>query len=117
MSTGLELAQAMAVFGSKVTVLERGGQVMPREDHEASELVKEQMEADGVEFVLNTAIDSLEPASDGAVTAHIRTGDEKVWDCSSSARNCLCPYRIWLQQVGASIVMRSSVKGFGLLPE
>jgi pyruvate/2-oxoglutarate dehydrogenase complex dihydrolipoamide dehydrogenase (E3) component len=64
---GCELAQAFARFGSRVTVLERSGQILPREDVDAAAIVQAQMMADGVSFVLNARITSVE-----------RQGGEKV---------------------------------------
>ena len=80
-AAGLELAQAMAVFGCKVTVLERGDTIMGREDPEASAIVKQQMEADGVDFRLHTSVDKLELAADGRIVAHLCSGSAQV--CSN----------------------------------
>lgn len=50
---GLEFGQMFSRFGSKVTIIERGANIISREDEEASKAIQEFMEADGVEFVLN----------------------------------------------------------------
>ena len=44
---GLELAQAMSVFGCQVTCISKYDHIMPKEDPAASALVAEQMVADG----------------------------------------------------------------------
>lgn len=50
---GLELAQAMQRLGTSVTVLGRSGKILPKEDEDMAELVKEQMLKDGVNFKLS----------------------------------------------------------------
>lgn len=47
---GCELAQAFARFGSTVTVLNRDGRILPREDADAAEIVERAMARDGVTF-------------------------------------------------------------------
>jgi pyruvate/2-oxoglutarate dehydrogenase complex dihydrolipoamide dehydrogenase (E3) component len=49
----LELAQAMQRLGTSVTVLGRSGKILPKEDEDLSQLIKEQMVADGVKFRLS----------------------------------------------------------------
>ena len=46
---GCELAQAFARLGSQVTVVEQMDRLLPQEDPDASELVNDAMQADGVE--------------------------------------------------------------------
>ncbi|WP_375058193.1 FAD-dependent oxidoreductase [Zobellella sp. DQSA1] len=45
---GCELAQALARLGSEVTLVQRNPRLMPKEDEEVSELVKEALIADGI---------------------------------------------------------------------
>lgn len=45
---GCELAQVFARFGSAVTLIGRGGQVLPREDSDAARWVQRSLERDGV---------------------------------------------------------------------
>jgi pyruvate/2-oxoglutarate dehydrogenase complex dihydrolipoamide dehydrogenase (E3) component len=64
---GCEMAQAFARLGSEVTVVDRGGHVLSREDADAAEIVQQAMAADGVRFEL------------GAKTLEVRRqGEEKV---------------------------------------
>ena len=51
---GCELGQAFARLGSKVTLVARGGRLLPREDAEASDLLRTAFVADGVEVVRET---------------------------------------------------------------
>jgi pyruvate/2-oxoglutarate dehydrogenase complex dihydrolipoamide dehydrogenase (E3) component len=47
---GCELAQAFARFGSEVTLIESAHGVLPREDPEASEIVKQSLLKDGIQL-------------------------------------------------------------------
>ena len=53
---GCELAQAFARFGSRVTLLEAAGRLLPREDSEAAEVVQRALTRDGVEVLTNCRI-------------------------------------------------------------
>jgi pyruvate/2-oxoglutarate dehydrogenase complex dihydrolipoamide dehydrogenase (E3) component len=53
---GCEMAQAFARFGSEVTLLDRGGHVLGREDADAAEIVQQTMARDGVRFVFGAKI-------------------------------------------------------------
>ena len=45
---GLEYAQAFARFGSKVTIIEKMGQVLPREDKELADPLEEVLKSEGI---------------------------------------------------------------------
>jgi pyruvate/2-oxoglutarate dehydrogenase complex dihydrolipoamide dehydrogenase (E3) component len=51
---GLEFAQMFRRFGSEVTVVQRGGRLMSREDADVAEAVAEIMRQDGIEVLLGT---------------------------------------------------------------
>jgi pyruvate/2-oxoglutarate dehydrogenase complex dihydrolipoamide dehydrogenase (E3) component len=51
---GLEFAQMFRRFGSEVTVVQRGKQLMSREDPDVAEAVAEIMREDGIEVLLET---------------------------------------------------------------
>jgi len=53
---GCELAQAFARMGSEVTILQRGGHVLPREDADAAEIVHKSLVRDGVALRLQAKI-------------------------------------------------------------
>ena len=55
-SIGCELAQAFGRLGSDVTVLEAGPRLVGREEPEASELVRERLEREGVRVVLDARV-------------------------------------------------------------
>jgi pyruvate/2-oxoglutarate dehydrogenase complex dihydrolipoamide dehydrogenase (E3) component len=50
---GLEFAQMFRRFGSEVTIVQRGGQLMGREDPDVAEAVADIMREDGIEVLLN----------------------------------------------------------------
>jgi pyruvate/2-oxoglutarate dehydrogenase complex dihydrolipoamide dehydrogenase (E3) component len=57
---GAEMAQAFARLGSRVTVLERMGSLLPREDADAAAIVQAQMTQDGVRFLFESKIARVE---------------------------------------------------------
>src|SRR5262249_44425101 len=53
---GCELAQAFARFGTHVSVIARGAQIMSREDAAAAGCVEQALRRDGVEFLMHTRV-------------------------------------------------------------
>ena len=70
---GLEFAQAFARFGCRVTVLERGPQLLPREDKDVADPVVEFLHLDGVDVRLNVGVAQVEGASGGAMRVTLTT--------------------------------------------
>ncbi len=64
---GCELAQAMARLGAQVTVVDRGAQLLHREDADVAALLKTQLQKDGVRLLLRGRVESVVP---GRGTAH-----------------------------------------------
>jgi pyruvate/2-oxoglutarate dehydrogenase complex dihydrolipoamide dehydrogenase (E3) component/uncharacterized membrane protein YdjX (TVP38/TMEM64 family) len=58
---GCELAQAFARLGSRVTLIEAGARILPREDPDVVAALEPKLRADGVEIHLNTQIERFEP--------------------------------------------------------
>ncbi|KAK5174199.1 uncharacterized protein LTR77_001279 [Saxophila tyrrhenica] len=58
---GLEFAQLFRRLGSKVTVLQRGKQLVPREDPEIAEAVKQIMKEDGIDVHLDVTVANTKP--------------------------------------------------------
>lgn len=50
---GCELAQCFARLGSRVTQMQRGPRLMPREDHDVAAFVEAALQADGVDVLTN----------------------------------------------------------------
>jgi len=74
---GLEFAQMMRRFGSKVTVLERGAQILGHEDAEIVEALVACLRREGVEFQLNATVEQVRQISDAQVGVTFRTPKEK----------------------------------------
>jgi pyruvate/2-oxoglutarate dehydrogenase complex dihydrolipoamide dehydrogenase (E3) component len=62
---GIELAQALARLGSRVTVVEVLPQFLPREDPDAVDVLLRALRRDGVELRLGTRVAEVGKASDG----------------------------------------------------
>ena len=69
---GLELAQAMRRFGSKVTVIDRNGRLLHREDDDVTEALHGLFEDEGIESALNAKIKRVSGKSGDSVTVVIR---------------------------------------------
>src|SRR6202049_5121387 len=70
---GLEFAQAFARFGSRVTVLERGPQLLPREDKDVADALLEFLRLDGVDVRLNVHVPQVQGSSGDAVRVILAT--------------------------------------------
>jgi pyruvate/2-oxoglutarate dehydrogenase complex dihydrolipoamide dehydrogenase (E3) component len=60
---GLELSQAMLRFGSRVSVIERGARLLPREDPDVSESLQNVLEKEGLSVALNARIKAVSGTS------------------------------------------------------
>ena len=69
---GLEFGQMFRRFGSRVTVIHTGKQIVPREDPEIAAELQKAMEAEGIQFLLNTHTARAENKN-GAVTLSFET--------------------------------------------
>lgn len=74
---GLEFAQMFREFGSQVTLLERGGQLLQKEDEDIARALEAILREDGIDIRLNSLIDRIEPDGDGAVV-HASAGGETI---------------------------------------
>jgi pyruvate/2-oxoglutarate dehydrogenase complex dihydrolipoamide dehydrogenase (E3) component len=71
---GLELAQAYRRFGSRVTVLEQGPQLMGREDRDVAEEIQRILSCEGIEFLLNAEVAEVRGRSGEGLSLTLRTG-------------------------------------------
>jgi pyruvate/2-oxoglutarate dehydrogenase complex dihydrolipoamide dehydrogenase (E3) component len=86
---GCELAQTFARLGSQVTILQRGGHVLPREDADAAELVHRSLARDGIALRLQAKVLSAE-----------KRGSEKVVTFEEDCRRVALPFDEILSGVG-----------------
>jgi pyruvate/2-oxoglutarate dehydrogenase complex dihydrolipoamide dehydrogenase (E3) component len=76
---GLEFAQAYRRFGSRVTVIEHGPQLLGREDSDVAEEIRRLLGAEGIEFLLGAEVLRVEGRSGESVRLRVRTaGGEQV---------------------------------------
>jgi pyruvate/2-oxoglutarate dehydrogenase complex dihydrolipoamide dehydrogenase (E3) component len=59
---GMEFGQMFRRFGSAVTIIHRGAQILPREDPEIAAELQKALEAEGIEFLLNSRTNKIEKA-------------------------------------------------------
>jgi pyruvate/2-oxoglutarate dehydrogenase complex dihydrolipoamide dehydrogenase (E3) component len=80
---GLEFAQAMRRFGSRVTVVDQAPQLASREDSDVGLALLQLFEDEGIEVVLSAQVSNVEGRSGPGVRMHIRTADgERAIDAS-----------------------------------
>jgi pyruvate/2-oxoglutarate dehydrogenase complex dihydrolipoamide dehydrogenase (E3) component len=77
---GLEFAQMFRRFGSEVTVVQRGMQLLSREDADVAEAVAEILREDGIEILLETQPRRVEQTGDGVIrlTVHGPEGERTL---------------------------------------
>jgi pyruvate/2-oxoglutarate dehydrogenase complex dihydrolipoamide dehydrogenase (E3) component len=75
---GAEFGQMFRRFGSRVSLLERSSRLLPREDEDVWEAVKDVLEDDGIDIHLETLVESLDRGEEGGVVARVRrpSGEE-----------------------------------------
>jgi pyruvate/2-oxoglutarate dehydrogenase complex dihydrolipoamide dehydrogenase (E3) component len=80
---GLEFAQMFRRFGSEVTVVELGKQLLGREDADVAEAVAEIMRDEGLEVLLGTQAERAEQSDDDKIRLTVQTPDgERVLEGS-----------------------------------
>src|SRR5262249_12028772 len=72
---GLELAQAYARFGSRVTVIQHGPQLLPGEDPEVADAIRRLMGNEGIEVLVSAETLRVEGRSGDQVHLHLGTPD------------------------------------------
>jgi pyruvate/2-oxoglutarate dehydrogenase complex dihydrolipoamide dehydrogenase (E3) component len=71
---GIELAQAFRRFGSRVTVVERNGSVIHREDADVTEAIEQLFQDEGIEIQTGTAVKGVEGLSGESVRLRTQRG-------------------------------------------
>jgi pyruvate/2-oxoglutarate dehydrogenase complex dihydrolipoamide dehydrogenase (E3) component len=76
---GLELAQALRRFGSRVTVIERNPRLIHREDQDVSEAMQQLFKDEGIDVLTNTRVVRAEGKSGESVKLYVnRDGSDIV---------------------------------------
>jgi pyruvate/2-oxoglutarate dehydrogenase complex dihydrolipoamide dehydrogenase (E3) component len=71
---GLEFAQAMRRFGSRVTIIQHGSRLLQREDPDVADGLLELMKHEGVEVLLRSQVQNVAGRSGSGVTLQVRSG-------------------------------------------
>jgi pyruvate/2-oxoglutarate dehydrogenase complex dihydrolipoamide dehydrogenase (E3) component len=71
----MEMAQAFLRFGSRVTILERSGKVLAREDQDIADLVVQLIEREGGTFVLGARVQRVEQTASGLAVHYEQNGE------------------------------------------
>src|ERR1700730_18297565 len=80
---GLELAQAMRRFGSRVTIIERNGRLAHREDQDVTDMLHDLCRVEGIDVVTNARITHVEGKSGESVKLHgVRDGSEIILEAT-----------------------------------
>lgn len=72
---GLEFAQMFWRFGSGVTVVQRSSQLLPREDEDVADAVREILEEDGVEVLVDAEATAVSREEGGEIRLQVETPD------------------------------------------
>lgn len=77
---GLEFGQMFRRFGSQVTIIEHGAQVLEREDDDVCEALQTALTAEGVAFIMNAEVHHVSRNAAGQYTlaTHTRQGERRV---------------------------------------
>src|SRR6185312_3500191 len=66
---GLEFGQMFRRFGSKVTVLEKSGRIVPREDEDVSEALTKILQDEGIDIIPNARVTGFKKTKKGNIAA------------------------------------------------
>jgi pyruvate/2-oxoglutarate dehydrogenase complex dihydrolipoamide dehydrogenase (E3) component len=69
----LEFSQMFRRFGSQVTILQRSGRLLSREDADVADAVAGILREDGVDVLVNTTVLGADRGGDGGVRVRVRT--------------------------------------------
>ena len=96
---GCEMAQSFARFGSKVSVFEQSGHILPREDADAAEVVQGQMTKEGIWFMFDSRVTRVE-----------KRGRERVIHYDVNGRES----ELVVDEILVSVGRAPNVEGLGL---
>ena len=74
---GLEFAQAMRRFGSRVTIIQRGSRLLEREDPDVADALLDLMRDEGVDVLLGTEVSNVTGRSGSGVALRLRNGESE----------------------------------------
>ncbi len=74
----MEMSQAMRRFGSKVTMIDRNGRLMSKEDPDVCEALRSLLADEGIDILLNARIKQVSGKCGDSVSVVEQNGIEKV---------------------------------------
>ena len=74
---GIEMSQAFCRLGTKVSVVNRGPQILSKEDPDLADTLREVLSAEGVQFYLNSTIEEVKDLGSEKVVK-IKTGEGRT---------------------------------------
>ncbi len=74
----VEMSQAMRRFGSKVTMIDRNGRLMSKEDPDVCEALRSLLADEGIDILLNARIKQVSGKCGDSVSVVEQNGIEKV---------------------------------------
>jgi pyruvate/2-oxoglutarate dehydrogenase complex dihydrolipoamide dehydrogenase (E3) component len=111
---GLELAQAYRRFGSRVTVIEPGPQLMGREDPDVATEMQRILEDEGIRFLLGTQAVNVQGRSGEDVKVTVRTpsGEQQLEgsDLLVAAGRSPNTQEIGLEKAGVALDVRGYIR-------
>jgi pyruvate/2-oxoglutarate dehydrogenase complex dihydrolipoamide dehydrogenase (E3) component len=97
---GTEMSQAFSRLGTKVTVIDRGAQILHREDRDLADELRTLLEAEGVEYVLNARVEEVRDVG-SLREVRVVTGDNR-------------PLTLRAEALLVAAGRRANVEGLGL---
>jgi pyruvate/2-oxoglutarate dehydrogenase complex dihydrolipoamide dehydrogenase (E3) component len=111
---GLEFAQAYRRFGSRVTVIEHGSQLVTREDADVAEEIRRILVAEEIEIILGADVQKVEGRSGDSVKLRVKTatGEKTVAGTDILAATGRTPNtaNIGLDKTGVELDARGYIK-------
>ena len=113
---GLEFAQMFRRFGSKVTVVQRSGKLLGREDEDIADEVKKILEEDGLEILLNAKPTAVKRGDNGKLEVTLDlsvNGEKKTVGAShvlAAAGRIPCTKNLGLEATGVELGKGGFVK-------
>ncbi len=64
---GIEIGQALHRLGSSVTIVHRGTNILPHDDHEIASVLFERLKGEGIEIILNSEVKEFTSANEAVI--------------------------------------------------
>jgi len=116
---GLEFGQMFRRFGSQVTIIQRGAQLLAREDKDVAEAVADVLREDGIEVLLKTAATRVTRTPDGKIELMASTSEgERVLSGSHilvAAGRTPNTHKLNLSATGVEVDKRGYIRANDLL--